>query len=136
LHHKKSKNIYLGVPIVDAHETETVQNWVGFACHDSCSNMPSSEVQSAFESTSTILIDYDVPVKEDCHKIHLKKTLNWPSYCGTRWEKIEDILVNNATQLKEMSHRQKWSNTLEFFRWRKLIYDKTRIKVNLNVPIP
>jgi hypothetical protein len=106
------RGLFVGTPISDAYALEQSQNWIGGACHNSCTLAPS------FASVTTRLRDvlpYDVPLHSGRADLH---ALNWPRLTDPS---ILDALAPGLQLSAENPARQKYLEAATFFeRVRKL----------------
>lgn len=113
------KNIYMGIPLINAYETEGVQNWIGIGCHPSCLDSPIKS-NLCFTTTDGItqgpIIPYRVPLNKHGN-LALDYTLDWP-----RWiENKEEIEVYIKSKIKETECEHyilRWKRCLDYFRQR------------------
>jgi len=81
------RKIFVGNPIVDAHEVESIQEWIGGALHP---NVPTPIVAG-----TGAIIDYKIPVKVQS-KTHLTKALKWPDFTDSPHEDVATIKKINS----------------------------------------
>ncbi len=118
---EQDKNLYLGIPLINAYQTEGIQEWVGIGCHTSCLESP---IKSKLCYSTTdgnelgTIIPYKVPVK-DHSIIPLKYTLDWPKRIQKKERPaVFDLIRNNIANSKEEDIINKWNGTLEFLNIR------------------
>ncbi len=117
----QEKNLYLGIPLINAYLTECVQEWVGIGCHKSCLESP---IKSKLCYSTTdgnelgTLIPYDVPVK-DQSSVQLNYTLDWPKRILKKERPtISDLIRRNIAETEEENIIIKWNQTLEYLNVR------------------
>lgn len=108
----RERGIALGKPIVDAHLTETAQEWIGGAIHDSCPHG-----MFGFDQ------EYRVPVKRRAG-IQLKRAINWTMHAreylnisGTREGINPDVIETLQRGLSSTLNSKvkiKYNNTLKY----------------------
>lgn len=117
-------NLYLGMPLINAYQTEGVQEWIGIGCHPSCLESPINS-QLCFTTSDGIeqglLIPYKVPIKDQCNLV-LNYTLDWPRWIENR-EKLVKIIKLKIKETKKMKYILKWKRCLEYFEHR---YDQLK----------
>lgn len=110
------KNIFLGIPLIEAYETEGEQEWIGIACHQSCLNSPISQ-NLCFTTTEGIscgaIIPYNVPYKPKSIRSS-KYTLDWPKWINNS-EGVEKFIENRILTSKKEKYQRKWEKTLDFY---------------------
>lgn len=103
----KAAGIFLGAPIIDAHNLEKAQEWIGAAFARSGTWTPFVAELSPIQ-----IIEYDVPLKDDKKDMFVPLALDWPRrWRDTREDSLYDVL-------KEMNlggeHCGKYDNALAF----------------------
>ncbi len=99
---------YVGKAIVDSHETEKIQEWIGIGLHESCFASPIGKNLAKFED----VIAFEVPVKEKAPAI--EHTLRWHGYSDVNIEELLRGLLARASGAQEAE--TKIRNTLTFCR--------------------
>jgi hypothetical protein len=95
------KSIFLGSPIVAAHETEQAQDWIGGACHSSCDEAPYFE-RACSEWRN--LIRYDVPNHSGHDSLWALNWIRWTSVSAEpAW--VEAYLLSRDHKKYREAHR-------------------------------
>lgn len=103
------QGIYVGPPIVYAHEVEEAQVWVGGACHETCEGAP---FFFAMED-SGFVCEHDIEVKSGCSIGNLRRAIDWADCCdseGIEW------LREQARNLQDPRIRRKYELALDFLQ--------------------
>ena len=70
--------IFAGKAIADAHDVESMQNWIGIGFHESCLDDPWFKKQADNDEKSTInLVEYLIPTNERKNEGLLDYSMNW-----------------------------------------------------------
>jgi hypothetical protein len=103
----RQRRMFLGQPIVDAHDTETAQEWVGASFHSSCFARPESG--RIIRNHDCVRL-YSVPVKTGATKLD----------CAVHWaDRVADplsILLKMRSEAKDTRAQVKYDNTLSFVK--------------------
>lgn len=106
----KASGMYIGEPIIDAHELEEAQEWIGVAFAPSGTWSPFVAELSPIQ-----IIEYDVPVKKGKEDLRSPLVLDWPRrWRDTRTESVSDVLTQLNTSEK---HSWYYDNALAFVRY-------------------
>lgn len=103
----KATGMYLGEPIIEAHELEKAQEWIGVA-------FTSSGTWNSFiaELNPIQIIEYRIPVKNGKEKLSTPLALDWPRrWRDTRKESLSDLL-NQLNKSKK--HSKYYDNAIAF----------------------
>jgi hypothetical protein len=103
----KANGMYLGEPIIDAHELEEAQDWIGVA-------FTASGTWNPFiaELNPIQIIEYEIPVKEGKEALRAPLALDWPRrWRDTREEPLRDVLNQMNTSER---HAKYYNNALAF----------------------
>jgi hypothetical protein len=109
----KCKNIFIGKPIIDAHQTESNQQWIGGAFHESCYDAPYFDLMKYLRFAYI----YNVPVKNGT-KPKTEYAVNW--VCSNFFPDWQADLTNiknaivRGTETAEKKDKVKWCNTSIF----------------------
>jgi len=104
--HKKT-GMYLGEPIIEAHNLEAAQDWLGVAFAPSGTWSP-----FIAELNPTQIIEYDVPVKQGKESLKSPLALDWPrQWRDTRSDSLYEILQKLNTSPK---HSKYYENAIAF----------------------
>jgi hypothetical protein len=101
-----SQSLFVGLPVVWAHDIETAQNWVGGACHESCEGAPH------FGSVSGRWADvlaYQVPMRSGSAT---RWALNWTKAGSPILETLQ--AAKDAAPVEAVS---KYIAAVAFFEW-------------------
>jgi len=118
---------YIGRAIVDAHETEAIQEWIGVGLHESCFASPIGKNLAKFED----VVSYKVPVKKKasspwCQWLRscgclsesqigpIEHTLRWHGYADVNIEELLGELLAKASGAQEAERKSR--NALLFCR--------------------
>ncbi len=113
------KNLYLGVPLINAYQTECIQKWIGIGCHNSCIESP---IRSKLCFTTTngnsqgLMIPYKVPIKNQC-KLSLNYTLDWPKQIDDK-DTLEEFIKSKINETRNIKYKLRWRRCLDYFRQR------------------
>ncbi len=115
------KQLYLGLPLINAYYTESEQEWIGIGCHPSCLESPIKS-KLCFSTLEGIqlgpLICYEVPIKRNS-SFSIKYTLNWPKwFSNIQKEKIKDYFESKTEATENEKYNLKWKLTLDYFKHR------------------
>jgi len=115
------KNIFLGLPLINAYYTEGEQEWIGIGCHPSCLESPIKS-KLCFSTQEGIqlgpLIYYPVPIKNRCN-FSINYTLNWINwFSDIQKEKVEDYIKFKIVNTEKKNNNLKWKHTLDYFKHR------------------
>ena len=102
-------DIFIGVPIVDAYETESMQEWVGGAYHDSCEQLPGFLEWLCNKGTA---VQYPVPVKPSTPR-QLRYALNWP-LCASAFGNVQSTLRQREEEAEQPAQKRKWREAQQF----------------------
>jgi len=102
-----SKSIFVGQPIVWAHDVEAAQTWVGGACHESCEAAP---FFSRVSGDWADVLPYSVPMRS---KPVAKWALNWPKGASA----LTGQLLKTAAKTAPAAATSKYTLALTFFGW-------------------
>lgn len=103
----KASGMYLGDPLIDAHELEEAQEWIGVAFAPSGTWSPFVAQLSPIQ-----IIEYEIPVKEGKEALRTPMALDWPRrWRDTREEPLSDVLNQMNTSEK---HPKYYINALAF----------------------
>jgi hypothetical protein len=129
-----NERIYLGKALVDAHLTESCQEWMGMAYHTTAIELFDTRFPSTIQGQKPFegIHKYRVPLKPG--KPGKRKTLeldgkrwtiNWPSIAKNDRDtaELENRLKTFSEQAPDDRAKKKWKNTLKFFN--KCITDST-----------
>jgi hypothetical protein len=105
----QEKNIFIGKPIVDAYLTESSQDWIGGTCHKSCKN---SSMFNIIKENNSLLIEYNVPLKNDASTVPLNLAINWPAF---NLEVINKWLIEERDRCEIPSIWVKYNNSIAFY---------------------
>ena len=110
------REVYVGLPIVQAYRTEQAQEWVGGACHPSCLQYP--PVERLFAGWHwprwPPLVRYPVPVKRSTRPLDTPvAAINWPDSLLH----IEDALTEQRDAASRPKDRRRWTNAIRFYRF-------------------
>jgi hypothetical protein len=115
------KDIFIGKPIIDAVSTESVQNWIGLAFHESCENLPLfNELGKEYGAP---IVSYDIPIKQknkitkenkERERGKLRWTIDWPSISFVGTDFISAL--KNFYQEKGLPP-EKYENTIKFYQY-------------------
>ncbi len=110
----KSKRIFLGKPILDAHNLEKAQEWLGIAIHPSCHK----KIESLNTEIIPIWFSECSPKLKDNYNQEVKYVLNWAQ------NEQKEIYPETLTILKEMQKNSednriiyKYENTITYVEW-------------------
>jgi len=107
--HKQS-GTYIGPMLVEAHELEQAQEWIGVAFAPSA-----TWSQFMAEVSPTQIIEFEIPVKSGKESLRSPIALDWPR----RWRDTETASLQE--KLREMmpdgQHSTKYSHALAFADW-------------------
>ena len=106
-----SAQIFVGQPIIDAHLTESNQEWIGGAFHKSCYSSPYFDLMKGLK----FALPYDVPIKEE-KEPKLEFAVNWVRsnfYHDRNLENLRSAVIEGVDKAKQ-KHKEKWLNTLNF----------------------
>ncbi|MDQ7839417.1 MAG: hypothetical protein RDU83_00120 [bacterium] len=98
-------DIFIGQPIIDAHQTETRQQWVGGAYHHSCQTLPGF---TEWLCDHRAAVKYPVPAKEGDP---LEYALDWT------WAAEGDVLATLRRQEQDAPRdkdKEKWQRARTF----------------------
>jgi hypothetical protein len=112
----KTARVFVGQPIVDAHELEAAQDWIGAAIHPSCLAHPT--VGSTFALNDSV-IEYAPPLKTE-YKPRIERVVEW----GTRvhnWR--NELLTMKSKAPQALSER--YEATLRFVAYSRAFRDKS-----------
>jgi hypothetical protein len=104
---------FIGRAIVDAYESEKIQEWVGIGLHESCFSSPIGNDLLKFDN----VLEYPVPVKP-C-KPAIRHTLRWHGYADLNAEEVLEGLLADALLADASGERnaeKKIRNVLSFCR--------------------
>lgn len=105
----KASGMYLGEPIIDAHELEEAQEWIGVAFAPSGTWSP-----FIAELNPIQIIEYEIPVKEGKEALRAPLALDWPRrWRDTREQSLCDVLNRMNTSEKYAKY---YDNALAFVR--------------------
>jgi hypothetical protein len=104
-------NIFLGQPLIDAHETESAQEWIGAAYHKSVLSSPYGENFVKFGRDQ--ICEYKAPLKR-CAKVDLSGYVSW--WHGYASPNVIDDLMMLRSRSTRRNVRKKFDNTIEFYR--------------------
>jgi hypothetical protein len=124
------EQVYVGRPIVYAHQMEQAQQWVGAACHPSCFEAPDFEIVGN-KGKYRYVTEYPVPLDERRKAVVLNPdrpdllpvAVAWPGMIWTLPQGPEDYYMKNIEDLVhtaklesnlEPRDLKKWENTLSF----------------------
>jgi hypothetical protein len=124
--------LYVGRPIVDAYETEQVQDWVGVACHASCFECPHSRnlcMRGAANGWQVgPLIEYDIPIKSGASMDKpIRHTTDWPFWSYPIFGGYSELKVHLASKVKLFSdteYEARWRRALSYCEHRLSIWDR------------
>lgn len=111
-------NRFLGAPIVYAHQTESIQAWMGAACHPSCLSAP---FFTYIVEDLALVAEYSVPVNST---MCLNMAIDWVRH--TTLAEFRGDIVQEINSLPQGEPREKWQNTLAFFDFRSSFWNKQR----------
>lgn len=103
----KATGMYLGEPIIEAHDLEEAQEWIGVA-------FATSGIWNPFiaELSPIQIIEYEIPVKDGKEKLSTPLALDWPRrWRDTREESLYDLL-NKMN--KSPKHSKYYDNAIAF----------------------
>ncbi|MHC4661124.1 MAG: hypothetical protein ACYS8W_05490 [Planctomycetota bacterium] len=103
--------IIVGIPILDAVESERAQEWIGVACHSSCRDY--EYFDGYITEREHFAIPYSVPVKPES-SCQFEYAVNW---LWSGLSEPEKLLEKQIDECKKDSHSQKWRQTLDFYKW-------------------
>ena len=103
-----ASSLFVGEPIVDAYETEQAQDWIGGACHQSCSEAPFFDTAGAAAWQNVVL--YHVPLHEGEKEMW---AINWPRM-PLHNERARGVILQFLSEKAEGSHGNKYRNAQEF----------------------
>ena len=118
----REKAIYLGQPIVDAHQTEQCQDWIGAGVHPSCETSPRGpHLSSLICAGSRVLVDCEIPLKPcavTTNKDVPRLALNWPLVDRLVLEPptVESVLKAGEIEARGKKHHAKWDHAIDFYR--------------------
>ena len=115
-------DIYLGKPIADAYLTESAQEWIGAACHESC--LAASDFDRLVEIGH--IVEADIPVKAEHLAGRLGFTLGWPRYKEHKLEDMRALFKLGAEAAPSEVAKAKWGNTRRFFEEQLWAYQSER----------
>lgn len=104
---ESSRNLFVGRPIVCAHQLEGLQEWSGGACHDSCVDAPFFNQLRQ----SGLIVDYPVPVKSGEGPT---LALNWCGHISEEFDTASWMAAKIAATRNGV--RTKYENSLRFYR--------------------
>lgn len=108
-------NLYLGSAIVDAHQTEAMQEWIGGACHATCHEYPWFDYYIVHEFD--MAVEYNIPTKSGPS---LGMVLNWVTPWNGVTELSRDfgnVLESGMREAESPKAKVKWENALTFLHW-------------------
>lgn len=117
--------LFIGVPVVNAYQTEQAQDWVGVACHPTC--FDSTESQNLCMSyldgwQCGPLIEYEIPIKTKFREVvRAKHSIDWPFWGQTDWgglSKLEEILRENVDRHTGTQYEARWRRALDYCQYR------------------
>lgn len=132
----RTRGVYLGIPLVHAHELELAQEWVGCACHPSCAEAPGNKQlrDDPFSFGNMVLhrdlgpiIKYTVPMKASTSIDAVPWALDWPY-----WSKpeVETMLEEGRRRAEPYEPAvRKWHNALLFYRSRITLWEATGVRM-------
>lgn len=103
----KASGMYLGQPLIDAHELEEAQEWLGVA-------FTSTGAWTPFiaELNPIQIIEYEIPLKAGKEALRVPLALDWPRrWRDSRKEPLRDVLSRMNTSEK---HTKYYENALAF----------------------
>ncbi len=119
---------FLGQAIIDAYDTEELQDWIGIACHRSCDANPAMRLLGSAPAVGPhvitlddLLIRHEIPSKSRSKT--QAWTVDWPPYCPEETHRILQDALGRTTEIDE---RRKWKNTLEYFESRHMYWSGHR----------
>lgn len=117
---ERKERIFVGKALLDAHETEKMQEWVGVSFHPNCIKAL-REWQDCFYNLSEqgLLLEYHVPCKCESRGLELHWSMDW----FLEWHrafKSEDLIRQHfnmqISKAKDYSAKKKWDNAIKFFQ--------------------
>jgi hypothetical protein len=117
--------LFLGKPVVNAHQTEQAQDWVGIGCHRSCFDSPGSKNLSMSYLDGWQcgpLIEYPIPIKTEYSKIvEAKHSIDWPFWGHSDWgclTSLETILSKTIQKYMGTRYETRWRRAIEYYEFR------------------
>jgi hypothetical protein len=114
---RPKQNVFLGNAILEAHDAERSQDWVGVGCHPSCLTADRAGSLTMRDRTGRWvgpLVSYPVPTKPGAPCRDLVWTIDWPF-----WEApddlSEDFLIAQVAKYDRTMHAAKWRNALDYY---------------------
>jgi hypothetical protein len=110
-----ASSIYVGSAIIDAHQTEAAQLWVGGACHPSCGANPWFRYYVVEEFDTAV--EYEVPTRPGTQ---LGMALNWVNPRNGRpvsAASLRECLHDGKERAMSTNGRLKWDNASTFCEW-------------------
>ena len=104
-----SAQIFVGQPIIDAHLTESNQEWIGGAFHKSCYSSPYFDLMKGLK----FALPYDVPIKK---KPKPEFAVNWAANDLNYDWNLEDFrsALHKGADKAKSPYKAKWWNTVSF----------------------
>lgn len=97
--------LYVGRPIIDAYETEELQDWVGIACHVSCFESPQGKYLCMRGASNGWqvgpLIEYDVPLKTGKSAGQpVRHSIDWPHWSMPEFGGFDEVKAFLSSKVK------------------------------------
>lgn len=118
--------LYVGRPIVDAYETEQLQDWVGIACHASCFESPHGKYLCMRGASNGWqvgpLIEYDIPIKPGRSVDKpVRHSTDWPHWSLPDFGGHNELKAFLSSKVKEFSgtvYEARWQRALSYCEYR------------------